>query len=51
MYVYVYCVVPLSVSGADLLEKVLWLKENEKLAKILATNARNFGQFFYILSF
>ena len=36
--------VPLSVSGADLAQKVQWLKDHEDMAKQIAINGRNFGK-------
>jgi hypothetical protein len=36
--------VPLSFSGSDLLEKVLWLKQNDALAKQIAANGHAFGK-------
>jgi hypothetical protein len=36
--------VPLSFSGSDLLEKVLWLKKNDALAKQIAANGHAFGK-------
>jgi hypothetical protein len=36
--------VPLSVTGADLAEKVAWLKDHDEMAKQIAENGRNFGK-------
>jgi Glycosyl transferase family 90 len=35
--------VPLTATAADLVEKVVWLKQNQDMAKTLAANARNFA--------
>ena len=37
------CIVPLTATAADLVEKVQWLKQNQDMAKTLAANARNFA--------
>jgi hypothetical protein len=39
----IYCTVPLTATAADLVEKVVWLKQNQDMAKTLAANARNFA--------
>lgn len=39
-----FCEVPLAFNGADVLEKVIWLKAHPKLAQRIAANGRNFGQ-------
>ncbi len=36
--------VPLSYSGADLAEKVAWLREHDEMARRIAENGRNFGK-------
>jgi hypothetical protein len=36
--------VPLSFSGADLIEKIEWLSRNDVMARQIALNARNFGK-------
>lgn len=38
--------VPISYSGADIVEKVEWLQSHDVLAQRIAENARNFGQSF-----
>ena len=36
--------VPLAYNGADLIQKVEWLKANDQMAETLALNARNCGK-------
>ena len=36
--------VPLSYSAADVVDKILWLREHDHLAQRIALNARNFGR-------
>lgn len=34
---------PLAANAADLLDKVIWLKKHQKMARKIALNGRNFG--------
>ena len=34
---------PLAANAADLLDKVIWLKQHQKMARKIAINGRNFG--------